>query len=96
MATIMECSRKIHTLTQLAIEEAKHSEFESYRHGAILFRSTNEVISKGHNRYGSRICSYCLPSIHAEMDCMHHIYRKSHVSRRHGQCYQGACSENQP
>lgn len=68
-------SNNLCKIVDLAINNALKSSL-SWRHGAVLF-SKKTVISTACNCLGNRICGYDVPSIHAEAQCLHNIYRRA-------------------
>jgi deoxycytidylate deaminase len=57
---------------------AGKSECKKYMHGAILFNSKNKIISVGCNQYGgTRILGNNVPTLHAEIHCLKHIFIKN-------------------
>lgn len=64
-------------MVDLATTEAYQS-IVGLKHGAVLFSSTNKIISVSHNNYGSLSCGYHVPSLHAESECLNQgLYRRS-------------------
>lgn len=82
-------------LVNLAMNTAQDSQL-SLRHGAVLFSSKNQVRCTGCNGTGDKICGFDVPSLHAEANCMKHIYnltgRFGHHCRGGGtkRCQRGA------
>lgn len=69
---------RLANLINRARDIASNSECKNYKHGAILFNSKNKIISSGCNQYGSiRMLGYNIPTLHAEIHCLKHIFSKN-------------------
>jgi hypothetical protein len=73
---------RIRHMIGLAIDEALKSSV-NLKHGAVLFgQGGQRVYHHARNDHGNRICGYRVPSIHAEANCLHWIYRQTHRMKK--------------
>ena len=69
-------SQSINKLVNRAMEVAMKSTFQSYKHGAVLFSCHNDIIGSGYNQHGTtKLFNFCVPSLHAEADCLRTLIR---------------------
>jgi tRNA(Arg) A34 adenosine deaminase TadA len=68
--------KRFNFIVNKATEIAEKSTCKKSKHSAVLFNKGN-IISTGYNQYGhTRVLGYNIPTLHAEMHCLLHIFPK--------------------
>jgi hypothetical protein len=67
-------SKKMTNILSLAIDAAENVDTGTpYRHGAVLFKNSNNILNVSNNCQGDSIYGYRVPACHAEANALHYL-----------------------